>query len=69
MIARMEKNLSNDTLTKLTDMKFEFEDMRIMNQSTRPSQILLGLHRWEIGSIIPQEVSMSALDKPLVVTV
>lgn len=53
LVARSEKVVSDNILQTLNNMKFEFEDSRIEGQGTKPSQLLLGLHRTQIGNSLP----------------
>lgn len=63
--ARMDKNVADVTLAGLTNMKFEFEDFRIENQKTKTAIMLVNLHRLEIKSQIPREISFAGSDKPI----
>ena len=60
-IARYEKAVSEGTLAKLTNLKFEFEDFRIEKMSTKGSHIIVGLSKAEIGKELPKEVGISSI--------
>lgn len=53
LVAKSEKSVTDNVLQAINSMKFEFEDPRIEGQGTKPSQVLLGLHRTQIGTGLP----------------
>lgn len=53
LVAKSEKNVTDNVLQALNGMKFEFEDPRIEGQGTKPSQVLLGLNRTQISTGLP----------------
>lgn len=61
----MDKNVADITLTKLSNLKFEFEDLRLQNQSTKISSMIFALTKYEIGQNLPREVILNALEKSI----
>lgn len=58
LLSRSEKTVTDATLNNLTNLKFDFEDARIEKMGSKLSQMLMGLHRLEIGQNLPKSLML-----------